>query len=75
MNPVAEGLDKDRLPPLADVRRSLHIRWYRCPLEREKLRELEYDRYVSVEVFDFTPDPRSIAAGSLKYLKGIAAAL
>ena len=40
MNPAAEGLDKDRLPPLADVRRNLHIRWYRCPLEREKLREL-----------------------------------
>ena len=40
MNPLAEGLDRDRLPPLADVRRNLHIRWYRCPLEREKLREL-----------------------------------
>ena len=37
MNPNAEGLDKDRLPPLADVRRNLRIRWYRCPLEREKL--------------------------------------
>ncbi len=41
----------------------------------KKLRELEYCRYVSVEVFDFAPDPRTIAAGSLKYLKGIAAAL
>ena len=37
------------------------------------LDELSYDRYVSVEVFDFEPDPRTIAAGSLKYLKGIAA--
>ena len=40
MNPIAERLDKDRLPPLADVRRNLRIRWYRCPIEREKLREL-----------------------------------
>lgn len=39
------------------------------------LNELNYQRYVSVEVFDFAPDPRSIAAGSLHYLKGIAAAL
>ena len=35
------------------------------------LRQLEYQRYVSVEVFDFTPDPRTIAAASLAYLKGI----
>jgi sugar phosphate isomerase/epimerase len=35
------------------------------------LRETGYQRYVSVEVFDFAPDPRTIAAGSLKYLKGI----
>ena len=40
MNPAAEGLDHGRLPPLADVRRNLHIRWYRCPIERERLREL-----------------------------------
>ena len=39
------------------------------------LKELDYRRYVSVEVFDFAPDPRTIAAGSLHYLKGIAAAL
>ena len=39
------------------------------------LNELNYQRYVSVEVFDFAPDPRSIATGSLHYLKGIAAAL
>ena len=35
------------------------------------LEETGYQRYVSVEVFDFAPDPRTIAAGSLKYLKGI----
>jgi len=39
------------------------------------LDELDYQRYVSVEVFDFAPDPRTIAAGSLAYLKGIQAAL
>ena len=36
------------------------------------LRELDYTRYLSVEVFEFDPDPRTIAAGSLKYLRGIA---
>ena len=44
MNPIAEGLDHGRLPPLADVRRNLHIRWYRCPIERERLRELAAPR-------------------------------
>jgi D-psicose/D-tagatose/L-ribulose 3-epimerase len=39
------------------------------------LREIEYEHYVSVEVFDFSPDPRTIAAGSLHYLKGIDSAL
>ena len=38
-----------------------------------KLRELDYQRYVSVEVFDFEPDPRTIAAASLAYMRGIAA--
>jgi len=41
----------------------------------QTLRTLDYQRYVSVEVFDFAPDPRTIAAGSLHYLKGIAAML
>ncbi len=40
----------------------------------EKLEELNYQRYVSVEVFDFAPDPRTIAAASLAYLRGIKAA-
>jgi len=39
------------------------------------LQEVGYERYVSVEVFDFKPDPRSIAAASLAYLRGILAAL
>lgn len=39
------------------------------------LKEIGYQRYISVEVFDFKPDPRTIAAASLGYLKGIWAAL
>jgi len=39
------------------------------------LGELGYERYVSVEVFNFSPDPRTIASGSLSYLRGIQAAL
>ncbi len=27
-------------PPLADVRKSLRVDWYRCPIEPAKLREL-----------------------------------
>lgn len=39
------------------------------------LKDLHYSGYVSVEVFDFAPDPRTIAARSLGYLKGILSAL
>jgi len=39
------------------------------------LKEMDYQRYLSVEVFDFSPDPRTIASRSLGYLKGIQAAL
>ncbi|MBT3345590.1 MAG: sugar phosphate isomerase/epimerase [Gemmatimonadetes bacterium] len=41
----------------------------------QTLGQIDYQRYVSVEVFNFEPDPRSIAAASLAYLKGIQAAL
>lgn len=35
------------------------------------LRDRAYDGYVSVEVFVFEPDPRTIASRSIGYLKGI----
>jgi len=35
------------------------------------LQEADYSGYVSVEVFDFKPDPQTIAARSLGYLHGI----
>ncbi|MCC6445063.1 MAG: sugar phosphate isomerase/epimerase [Armatimonadetes bacterium] len=35
----------------------------------EALREAGYDRYVSIEVFDYTPDPQTIATKGLAYLK------
>ncbi len=35
------------------------------------LKEVNYDKYVSVEVFDFKPDPKTIAQESMKALKAI----
>ena len=40
MNPKAEGMAPGNLPPLAEVRRNGRIRWYRCPIDPAKLREL-----------------------------------
>jgi sugar phosphate isomerase/epimerase len=33
------------------------------------LRDIRYDGWVSVEVFDFTPDPVTVAKGSIDYLR------
>lgn len=33
------------------------------------LRDIHYDRYVSVEVFNFEPGPEAIATKSLAYMK------
>jgi len=35
------------------------------------LRDADYQGYISVEVFDFAPDPQTIAARSIGYLHGI----
>ncbi len=35
----------------------------------EALREIDYDRYVSVEVFNFEPGPVSIAGRSFEYMQ------
>ena len=40
MNPRAEGMALADLPPLTEVRKNRRIRWYRCPIEPAKLREL-----------------------------------
>jgi len=33
------------------------------------LKDVGYDRYVSIEVFDYKPDPQTIATRGLEYLK------
>ena len=35
------------------------------------LNVIDYKGYVSVEVFDYSPDPETIAIKSLKYLKDV----
>ncbi|CAB1078104.1 hypothetical protein JY97_13025 [Alkalispirochaeta odontotermitis] len=39
------------------------------------LQDADYQGYISVEVFDFNPDPQTIAGRSIGYLKGICEAL
>jgi len=39
------------------------------------LHEADYSGYISVEVFDFKPDPQTIAARSIGYLHGVCEAL
>jgi len=41
----------------------------------EILHEADYQGYISVEVFDFSPDPQTIAARSIGYLHGICESL
>ena len=40
MNPVADGIDHGNLPPMAEVRKTLNVQWYRCPIDRSVLRRL-----------------------------------
>ena len=40
MNPKAQRMALAELPPLAEVRKHRRIRWYRCPIEPARLREL-----------------------------------
>ena len=39
MNPRVEGIARGDPPPLAEVRKNKRIRWYRCPVDRQTLRE------------------------------------
>ena len=40
MNPIAAHIGQHDFPPLAQIRKTLRIPWYRCAIERETLREL-----------------------------------
>ena len=44
---------------------------YPQALLQKILHEAEYSGYISVEVFDFNPDPQAIAGRSIGYLQGI----
>ena len=40
MNPVADAVSEQTFPPMAEVRKRLMIRWYRCPVDKARLQEL-----------------------------------
>jgi len=40
MNALRETRASTEYPPLADVRKALRVKWYRCPIDRARLRVL-----------------------------------
>ena len=40
MNPLAQSIGREDFPPMAEVRQTLTIPWYRCPIDRAKLQAL-----------------------------------
>ena len=40
MNPVSQAVRDGSFPPMADVRRTLKVDWYRCPVDKAVLSEL-----------------------------------
>lgn len=40
MNPLSSSLEQRRFPPMSDVKKSLKIEWYRCPIDRKVLANL-----------------------------------
>ena len=40
MNPVASTISSTEFPPMSEVRKSLKINWYRCPIDRQVLSQL-----------------------------------
>ena len=40
MNPISKSIDHGSFPPMAEVRKTLKIDWYRCPIEKPVLAKL-----------------------------------
>ena len=40
MNPVASTISSTEFPPMSEVRKSLKINWYRCPIDKQVLSQL-----------------------------------